>query len=241
MTMAVGFTCKDGLVIASDRQFTGETYTYQGCKLSELRWANGIAMWGYAGFPETARRFRDELGKRFDQNTRRERQNLQACVKLIAFAVSATAQEKLVHTGPFGAPVMVADEGGNFSAAIVVLKAKDVTFVIPDITSAAWRAWNIPEFRKSGKYPVRLYYWFRTTKLCEAQGHTAAQCSELGFLAQTMIVNSRNHTVHYLWSVLIDRDGVSDITTIHRENRDAAGWVVIDRITKIVQNESQRR
>jgi len=54
----------------------------------------------------------------------------------------AAAQEKLVRTGPFGTPVMVADEGGNFSTAIVVFETKDVEFVIPDITSAAWRAWN---------------------------------------------------------------------------------------------------
>lgn len=144
-----------------------------------------------------------------------------------------------MRTGPFGTPVMVADEGGDFSTAIVVLETKDVGFVIPDITSTGWRSWNIPEFRKSGKYPVRLYYWFKTTRLCQAQGHTAAQCSELGFLAQTMIVNTRSHSVHDLWSVWIDREGVSDIATIQRQDRDEAGWVVIDRITKIVENESK--
>ena len=48
MTMAAGFNCYDGLIIAADRQITAEKhYTDQACKLSELRWANGIGIWGY--------------------------------------------------------------------------------------------------------------------------------------------------------------------------------------------------
>jgi len=66
MTMAAGFVCRDGLVITADRQFTTDLHTYQECKLRELRWKNGLAIWGYAGSPETARRVNEELAKRFN-------------------------------------------------------------------------------------------------------------------------------------------------------------------------------
>jgi len=69
MTMATGFVCRDGLVIAADRQFTSDLHTYQECKLRELRWSNGLAIWGYSGSPDTARRVNEELAKRFKQDT----------------------------------------------------------------------------------------------------------------------------------------------------------------------------
>lgn len=68
MTMAAGFNCYDGLIIAADRQITAEKhYTDQACKLSELRWANGIGIWGYSGSPETARHLGKELMQRFPE------------------------------------------------------------------------------------------------------------------------------------------------------------------------------
>jgi hypothetical protein len=79
VTMAAGFICRDGLVITADRQFTSDLHTYQECKLRDLRWCNGLAIWGYAGSPETARRVSEELTKRFNQNTtvlRTEIQNI---------------------------------------------------------------------------------------------------------------------------------------------------------------------
>jgi hypothetical protein len=69
--MAAGFVCRDGLVISADRQFTSLTvgHTYQECKLSELQWNKGLAIWGYSGSPDVARRVKDELEKRFNQST----------------------------------------------------------------------------------------------------------------------------------------------------------------------------
>jgi hypothetical protein len=67
--MAAGFVCRDGLVIAADRQFTSDFHTYQECKLRELHWNNGLAIWGYSGSPDTARRVNDELVKRFNRDT----------------------------------------------------------------------------------------------------------------------------------------------------------------------------
>src|SRR6202521_464934 len=63
MTMAVGFVCEDGAVIAADRQLTGQNFTYPECKLTGLKWVKGRAIWGYAGTADTAKRLQSELGK----------------------------------------------------------------------------------------------------------------------------------------------------------------------------------
>ncbi len=70
MTMAAGFVCRDGLVIAADRQFTSDFHTHQECKLSELQWKNGLAIWGYSGSPDKARRVSEELATIFNQGTK---------------------------------------------------------------------------------------------------------------------------------------------------------------------------
>lgn len=49
MTLCVGFQCRDGLVLAADRQVTfPQSHTFQECKLHTLRWKNGRALWGFA-------------------------------------------------------------------------------------------------------------------------------------------------------------------------------------------------
>lgn len=63
MTMAVGFVCEDGAVIAADRQLTGQTYTYPECKLHGHRWVKGRAIWAYAGNADTAKKLSAELDK----------------------------------------------------------------------------------------------------------------------------------------------------------------------------------
>src|ERR1039458_6445159 len=131
----------------------------------------------------------------------------------------AEAQEHLVQTGPFGAPVMVADELSTMRTAIVVYDLTNSAFVIPDITSAAWRAWHIAEFRKSGKYPIKFYIWYKTTKVCESLSpkNTPQACYDnLGFLAETALVNTRKQTIRLLNGVMVDRDGVSNLRTLTR-------------------------
>ena len=166
----------------------------------------------------------------------------------------AEAQEHLVQTGPFGAPVMVADELSIMRTAIVVYDLTNVAFVIPDITSAAWRTWHIAEFRKSGKYPIQLYRWYKNSKPCESWKHSVAEnpqwskvCADLGFTTWTTVVNTRNQTIHIFNVVLIDRDGVSDITTLSVQNTDKKISTfdeqfqsAIERITKIVESESRK-
>jgi hypothetical protein len=58
MTMAVGFLCRDGVVIGADRQVTAEDkFTFPECKLTSTRWGNGHGILGYAGNHDTYRAF----------------------------------------------------------------------------------------------------------------------------------------------------------------------------------------
>jgi len=91
MTMAAGFVCRDGLVLAADRQFTSDFHTYQECKLRELRWSNGLAIWGYSGSPDTARRVNEELAKRFNQDTTVIRSDIE---HTLAFVLKDASIEK---------------------------------------------------------------------------------------------------------------------------------------------------
>jgi len=47
VTICVGVRCKDGLLIAADRQMTSPSYTFHECKLHSLKWKNGRAVWGF--------------------------------------------------------------------------------------------------------------------------------------------------------------------------------------------------
>lgn len=65
MTMAVGFVCKDGIVIGADRQVTGANYTFPECKLKSLKWKNGHGIFGYSGNRDTYHDFLNEIWARF--------------------------------------------------------------------------------------------------------------------------------------------------------------------------------
>jgi len=63
MTMAVGFVCEDGVVIAADRQLTSPNFTYPECKLGGHKWVKGRSIWAYSGNADTAKRLAEELWK----------------------------------------------------------------------------------------------------------------------------------------------------------------------------------
>lgn len=66
MTICVGFDCRDGLVVAADRQqtFLG-SHTFQECKLRSTKWKNGRAIWGYSGNYDTAKTVWEKVDERF--------------------------------------------------------------------------------------------------------------------------------------------------------------------------------
>jgi hypothetical protein len=68
MTMGVGFLCHDGVVIGSDRQVTGRTFTFPECKLSSLKWKNGHGIFSWAGEHDTSNDFKREIRARFTRD-----------------------------------------------------------------------------------------------------------------------------------------------------------------------------
>ncbi|HEY6766796.1 MAG TPA: hypothetical protein VI386_18710 [Candidatus Sulfotelmatobacter sp.] len=99
MTMAVGFICYDGIVIAADRQVTGRHYTFEESKMTSFMWANGHGVLAYAGERDTqlevARQFkpRFELAKEMSPADIRE---------ALSESLSATLRKKEVFQTLFG-------------------------------------------------------------------------------------------------------------------------------------------
>jgi len=81
VTMAVGFLCIKGVVIAADRQMTGSSYTFQECKLGSFKWLNGRAIWGYSGNYDTAKVVGQQLESRFGLNATIQPSDIQENLK----------------------------------------------------------------------------------------------------------------------------------------------------------------
>jgi len=64
MTITVGFTCKDGVVLASDTQVGNSTSKANESKIFDLS-DNGTCFLGYAGIISRTKEIREELKKTF--------------------------------------------------------------------------------------------------------------------------------------------------------------------------------
>jgi hypothetical protein len=93
------------------------------------------------------------------------------CVLLLclfgATPLSASA-EPLVITGPFGVPIQVQDEFGNWSIPIKVYSDRDVEMFVPDITSIGWKSWHAERFRQEGVYVVQMLIFHKNSNYCMA-------------------------------------------------------------------------
>lgn len=81
MTMAVGFVCRDGIVIGADRQVTGANYTFPECKLHSLKWKNGHAIFAYSGERDSCQEFLKEISERFTQDVFLQWENVRSLLK----------------------------------------------------------------------------------------------------------------------------------------------------------------
>jgi len=89
--MAVGFVCRDGVVIGADRQVTGQNYTFPECKLISFRWANGHGILAYSGNRDTFINFSSELGSRLPDTAEMRGQSMKTLLK---DCIEATLQKK---------------------------------------------------------------------------------------------------------------------------------------------------
>ncbi len=93
MTMAVGFLCRDGVVIGADRQVTGQNYTFPECKLSTVKWKNGHGIMAYSGNHDTYRDLEPEMHARFTPATTITRSGVKPLLKDALAAVLKKKEE----------------------------------------------------------------------------------------------------------------------------------------------------
>jgi ATP-dependent protease HslVU (ClpYQ) peptidase subunit len=66
MTMCMGFSCRNGLVVAADTQQTfQDSHTFHENKIHSLKWKNGRAIWGFSGEVNTSKIVWENLEKHF--------------------------------------------------------------------------------------------------------------------------------------------------------------------------------
>jgi len=99
MTMAVGFLCRDGVVIGADRQVTGANYTFPECKLISFSWANGHGILAYSGGRDTFMNFASELGSRVPDSLTMQKSDVK---KLLKDCLTASLQKKETFLTIFG-------------------------------------------------------------------------------------------------------------------------------------------
>ncbi len=83
--MAVGFLCRDGVVIAADTQVTGANYTFPECKFINFEWNNGSGILAYSGsrdaFIAFASELRSQLSDEVDLTDQEIKSVLRDCLK----------------------------------------------------------------------------------------------------------------------------------------------------------------
>jgi hypothetical protein len=99
MTIAAGFLCSDGVVVAADRQITSPTYTFPECKLSSFYWGNGRGILAYAGNRDAHVEFDKQLWVRFPCNADIDAQDMP---RILEEALKAAIQKKESFAAFFG-------------------------------------------------------------------------------------------------------------------------------------------
>jgi hypothetical protein len=94
--MAVGFVCRDGVVIGADRQITGANYTFPECKLLSLSWKNGYGIFAYSGDYDTYQNFTKEIWARFTPEESFQRELIPDLIKQSLGALALQKKETLL-------------------------------------------------------------------------------------------------------------------------------------------------
>jgi hypothetical protein len=88
---------------------------------------------------------------------------LLASVCLIS--VASSAQNLAVITGPYGVPIVVHDDFGNWVAPIAVYSNSRVEVFIPDVTASSWVASHVLDFGGHDfAYQVEAYTYYYDTR-----------------------------------------------------------------------------
>ena len=172
------------------------------------------------------------------------------CALCWATTVSAFGQEAL-KLGPFGKPILVMDEAGNWSIPINLYSDSDVDVFIPDITTAGWISWHATQFRQTGIFLVSVFSFYKNDHLCRKDripvGHETdpkllEACAALRYQRKLVSIDTRGGTITVLEAILMGRDALPDpqsLTKIHSTFplAKAAPKEAYDRMLEIVDRE----
>jgi len=82
-------------------------------------------------------------------------------VALISFALLLMCTDilavDLIKAGPYGKPIVIMDEAGNYSIPIKVYSDSERDIYIPNLTDRGWILWHKDEFNQSGTYRIVIY------------------------------------------------------------------------------------
>jgi hypothetical protein len=172
------------------------------------------------------------------------------CALCWATTVSAFGQEAL-KLGPFGKPILVMDESGNWSIPINLYSDSDVDVFIPDITTAGWISWHATQFRQTGIFLVSVFSFYKNDHLCRKNripvGHETdpkllEACAALRYQRKLVSIDTRGGTITVLEAIVMGRDALLDpqnLTKMHSTFplAKAAPKEAYDRMLAIVDRE----
>jgi hypothetical protein len=172
------------------------------------------------------------------------------CALCWATTVSAFGQE-LLKLGPFGKPIQVMDEVGNWSIPIDLYSDPDVEVFIPDITTAGWISWHATQFRQTGIFLVSVFSFYKNDHLCRKEripvGHETdpkllEACAALRYQRKLVSIDTRGGIITVLETILMGRDALPDpesLTKMHSTFplAKAAPKEAYDRMLAIVDRE----
>jgi len=121
----------------------------------------------------------------------------------------------LIKAGPYGKPIVIMDEAGNYSIPIKVYSDSEREIYIPNLTDRGWILWHKDEFNQNGTYRTVIYNHFKKDSYCRREllddknKNTPAglkACSELRYRRNTILVDTRNKNVTFLEVIYIKND-----------------------------------
>lgn len=121
----------------------------------------------------------------------------------------------LIKAGPYGKPIVIMDEAGNYSIPIKVYSDSERDIYIPNLTDRGWIFWHKDEFNNNGTYHTVIYNHFKKDSYCRREllddKHKNSPaglkaCSELRYRRHTILVDTRNKNVTFLEVINIKND-----------------------------------
>ncbi len=86
-------------------------------------------------------------------------------VLIIATATMQAQTPDTVIAGPYGVPLSVRDEGGQWSTPIKVFSNANEIVYVPDITTPGWAQWHEKDFKEKGIYFTYVYTYWRNRRV----------------------------------------------------------------------------